>query len=54
MPDCPRCVGGIEETAEHALYYCERVRPFWDDVGEWTACIEQKQLALLDVGYVSG
>ena len=45
MPDCPRCGSGLEETAE-------RVRPFWDDVGEWMARIEPKQLVLLDVGYV--
>ena len=43
MPDCPRCSSGLEETAEHAFYYCERVRPFWDHVGEWTARIEPKQ-----------
>ena len=52
MPDCARCSSGLEETAEHAFYYCERVRPFWDHVGEWTARIEHKQLMLLDVGYV--
>ena len=52
MPDCPRCSSGLEETAEHAFYYCERVRPFWDYVGEWMARIEPKQLVLLDVGYV--
>ena len=52
MPDCARCGSGLEETAEHAFYYCERVRPFWDPVGEWTARIEPKQLVLLDVGYV--
>ena len=52
MPDCPRCASGLEETAEHAFYYCEWVRPFWDHVGEWTAHIEPKQLVLLDVGYV--
>ena len=52
MPDCPLCASGLEEMAEHALYYCERVRPFWDHVGEWTARIEPKQLVLLDVGYV--
>ena len=40
MPDCARCGSGLEETAEHAFYYCERVRPFWDHVGEWTARIE--------------
>ena len=48
MPDCARCGSGLEETAEHAFYYYERVRPFW----EWTASIEPKQLVLLDVGYV--
>ena len=52
MPDCPRCSSGLEETAEHAFYYCERVCPFWDHVGEWTARIEPKKLVLLDVGYV--
>ena len=30
MPDCPRCGRGLEKTAEHAFYYCERVRPFLD------------------------
>ena len=34
MPDCTRCDSGLEETAENAFYYCERVRPFWDHVGE--------------------
>ena len=52
MPDCARCGSGLEETAEHAIYYCERARPFWDHVGEWTAHIEPKQLVLLDVSYV--
>ena len=52
MPDCARCASGLEETAEHAFYYCERVCLFWDHVGEWTARIEPKQLVLLDVGYV--
>ena len=52
MPDCPRCGSGLEDTAENAFYYCERVRPFWDHVAEGTACIEPKQLVLLDVGYV--
>ena len=52
MPDYHRCSRGLEETAEHAYYYCERVRQFWDHVGEWTARIEPKQLVLLDVGYV--
>ena len=52
MSDCPLCASGLEETAEYAFHYCEWVRPFWDHVGEWTARIEPKQLALLDVGYV--
>ena len=52
MLDCARCGSGLEETAEHVFYYCERVRPFLDHVGEWTARIEPKQLVLLDVGYV--
>ena len=48
----PRSDNGLEEMAEHAFYYCERIRPFWDHVGEWTARIEPKQLVLIDVGYV--
>ena len=52
MPDCPRCSSGLEETAFHAFYYCERVRPFWSHVEEWTAHISPRQLVLLDVGYV--
>ena len=52
MPDCAHCGSGLEETAEHVFYYCERVCPFWDHVGEWTACIEPKLTVLLDVGYV--
>ena len=51
MPNCTRCGCGLEVTAEHT-YYCERVRPFWDHIREWTACIEPKQFVLLDVGYV--
>ena len=52
MPDCPRCSSGLEETAEHAFYYCEQVRPFWDQVEEKMAHIEPKQLILLNIGYV--
>ena len=52
MPDCPRCDSGQEETALHAFYYCERVRPFWSHVEEWTAHISPRELVLLDVGYV--
>ena len=52
MLDCARCGSGLEEMVEHAFYYCERVRPFWDHVGEWTARIEPKQLVLLEAGYV--
>ena len=52
MPDWARCGSGLEETAEYAFYYCERVRPFWDHVGEWTARIEPRQFVLLDVGHV--
>ena len=52
MPDCTHCGSGLEETAEHAFSDCERVRPFWDHVGEWTVRIEPKHLVLLDVGYV--
>ena len=42
MPDCPCC----------ALYYCERVHPFWSHFEEWTARISPRGLVLLDVGYV--
>ena len=52
MPDCTRCGSGLEETAEHAFYYCDRVLPLWDNVGEWMARIEPKPLVLLDVAYV--
>ena len=52
MPDCAHCSSGLEKTADHAFYHCERVRPFWDPVWEWTARIEPKQLVLFDVGYV--
>ena len=52
MRYCPCCASGLEVTAEQAFFHCERVRPFWDHVGEWTARIEPKQLVLLDVGYV--
>ena len=52
MPDCPRCGSGLEETALHAFYYFERVRPFWSHVEEWTARISPRELVLLDVGYV--
>ena len=52
IPDCLCCGSGLEETALHVFYYCERVRPFRNHVEEWTACIDPKQLVLLDVGYV--
>ena len=52
MPNCARCCSGWEETVEHTFYNSERVRPFWDHIGEWTARIEPKQLVLLDLGYV--
>ena len=52
MLNCPHCGSGLEETAEDAFYYCQRARPFWNHVGEWTARIEPKQLVLLNVGYV--
>ena len=52
MPDCARCGSGLEETALHAFYYCERVRPFWSHVEEWTARISPRELVPLDVGYV--
>ena len=51
MPDCPRCGSGLEETAEHAFYYCESVR-FGITSGSGRLDIEPKQLVLLDVGYV--
>ena len=52
MPDYARCDSGLEETAEHAFYYCERVHLFWNHVREWMTRIQPKQLVLLDVGYV--
>ena len=52
IPDGARCGSGLKGTAEHTFYYCERVHPSWDHIGEWTARIEPKQLVLLDVGYV--
>ena len=51
MPDCPCCDRSSEEMAEHT-YYCEWVCPFWNHIREWTACIEPKQLILLNIGYV--
>ena len=50
LPTC--CDSGLEETTLHAFYYCERVRPFWNHIGEWTARISPKQLVLFDVVYV--
>ena len=44
MLDCPRYGSGLEETAEHAFYYCEQVRLFWDHVGGRKARIQPKQL----------
>ena len=52
MPDCARRGSGLEETALHDFYNCERVRPFWSQVREWMTRIDSKQLVLLDVGYV--
>ena len=52
MPDCPLCGSGLEETALHAFYYCQRVRLFWSLVEEWTARISTRQIVLLNVGYV--
>ena len=52
LPDCADCCSGLEETTEHAFYYCQQVRPFLEHVEKWTARIEPKQLVLLDVGYV--
>ena len=34
MPDCYRCSSGLNETAEHTFYHYERVRLFWDHVGD--------------------
>ena len=52
MPDCDHCGSGFEKTTENTFYYCNRVHPFWNHIGEWTASIELKQLMLLEVGYV--
>ena len=42
MLNCARCSSSLEEMAEHAFYYCERIRLFCDHVREWTARIEPK------------
>ena len=52
VPDYLRCSSCLKQTAEPAFYYCERVRSFWNHIGEWMARIEPQQLVLLDVGYV--
>ena len=52
ITDRPRCGSVLEETALNVFYYCERVRPFWSHIGEWTARVSPKQLVLLDVSYV--
>ena len=52
MPDSVCCDSVLEETAEHAFYYCKQICLFWDHVGEWMVRIEPKQLVLLDVGYI--
>ena len=52
MSDFPHRSSGLGEMAEYACYNCERVRPFCDQVREWIARIESKQIVLLDVGYV--
>ena len=52
ITDCNCCGSGLEETALHAFYYCEWVCQFCSYIGEWTACIDPKQLVLLNVGYV--
>ena len=52
MPKCAGCFSGLGETAEHAFYNCEWVRPFWDHAVEWTAHIKPKQLELLGVRYI--
>ena len=38
--------------ALYVFYCCELVHPFWSHVRDWTACLDPKQLVLLDVGYV--
>ena len=52
MPDGPHCGSGLEETALRDFYYCERIRPFWSHVEEWTVRISPRELMPLDVGYV--
>ena len=39
MLDCPRCGSSLEETTLPTFYYCERVRTFWSNFGEWTTRI---------------
>ena len=41
------CYGSrLEESAEHAFYYRERIHPLWDNVGKVTAHISPKILNL--------
>lgn len=37
-----------KETAEYAFFHCLLVRQFWDDVGEFTACIDPEHLVSID------
>jgi len=52
FPSCHRCSSDLEETAEHAFFHCDKVRPFWEYVNEVTARIAPNQWVPLDVGYV--
>ena len=52
MPFCELCGSDKEETAEHAFFYCPKVRPLWSYVNEVTARIVPDRLVQLDVAYV--
>ena len=54
MPGCPRWGSRLEETAEHVIYYSERVLCFGIMSESGRPAEKPKWLVLLDVGYVVG
>ena len=51
-PDCPRCDGVMEETAQHAFFHCHKLQLLWSYVEEVTARLRPDRRILLDVAYV--
>ena len=51
-PDCPRCDGVMEETAQHAFFHCRKLQLLWSYVEEVTARLRPDLRILLDVAYV--